>query len=324
MFGRRRAYLKKAALAPFDGICSGDITVIRAKEGKVDPRLLPFIIQNDFLFEFAVEKSAGSLSPRVKWEHLRNFEISLPDTNKQRELADILWSINETKQAYLKLIKQTDELVKSQFIEMFGDQKSNPLGLPTSTLGECCVFYSGTGFPNKYQGNSEGTYPFYKVGDISRNVQNGNKELQDCDNFVEPDVVSIIRGTIIPEGTVVFAKIGEALRLNRRAVTIQDCLIDNNAMGIRPGTLLDLEYFYRYMQLLDLGGYAGATAMPSVRKSILEKVQIIVPEEGQQRQFAALSKQSDKSKFELQDAIDNLDALSKKIIAENLIAAGKE
>lgn len=116
LFGRRRAYLKKAALAPFDGICSGDITVIRAKEGKVEPRLLPFIIQNDFLFEFAVGKSAGSLSPRVKWEHLRNFEISLPDTNKQRELADILWSINETKQAYLKLIKQTDELVKSQFI----------------------------------------------------------------------------------------------------------------------------------------------------------------------------------------------------------------
>ena len=116
LFGRRRAYLKKAALAPFDGICSGDITVIRAKEGKVDSRLLPFIIQNDFLFEFAVGKSAGSLSPRVKWEHLRNFEISLPDTDKQRELADILWSINKTKQAYLELIKQTDELVKSQFI----------------------------------------------------------------------------------------------------------------------------------------------------------------------------------------------------------------
>ena len=180
---------------------------------------------------------------------------------------------------------------------MFGDQKSNSLGLPTSTLGECCVFYSGSGFPNKYQGNSEGTYPFYKVGDISRNVQNGNKELQDCDNFIEPDVVEKIRGTIIPEGTVVFAKIGEALRLNRRALTIQDCLIDNNAMGIRPGTLLDLEYFYRYMQLLDLGEYAGATAMPSVRKSTLEKVQILVPEEEQQRQFAALSEQSDKSKF---------------------------
>lgn len=68
LFGRRRAYLKKAAVAPFDGICSGDITVIEAIPEHILPELLPFIIQNDALFDFAVEKSAGSLSPRVKWE----------------------------------------------------------------------------------------------------------------------------------------------------------------------------------------------------------------------------------------------------------------
>lgn len=63
LFGRRRAYLKKAAQAPFDGICSGDITVIRARPGKLLPELLPFIIQNDDLFDFAVGRSDGSLSP---------------------------------------------------------------------------------------------------------------------------------------------------------------------------------------------------------------------------------------------------------------------
>ena len=121
LFGRRRAYLKKAAVAQFDGICSGDITVIRAIEDKVDPDLLPFIIQNDFLFEFAVGKSAGSLSPRVKWTHLKEFAIELPSMPAQSKLAETLWSINETKNAYEDLINKTDELVKSQFIEMFGD-----------------------------------------------------------------------------------------------------------------------------------------------------------------------------------------------------------
>jgi len=72
LFGRRRAYLKKAAVAPFEGICSGDITVIEAKTDKIIPELLPFIIQNDDFFDFAVGKSAGSLSPRAKWEHLQN------------------------------------------------------------------------------------------------------------------------------------------------------------------------------------------------------------------------------------------------------------
>ncbi len=117
LFGRRRAYLKKAAVAPFDGICSGDITVIEADPDKIFPELLPFIIQNDDLFDFAVGKSAGSLSPRVKWEHLKNYEFELPDMDKQKELAELLWAITETKKAYRELIEATDELVKSQFIE---------------------------------------------------------------------------------------------------------------------------------------------------------------------------------------------------------------
>lgn len=116
LFGRRRAYLKKAAVAPFDGICSGDITVIEAIPDRILPELLPFIIQNDDLFDFAVGKSAGSLSPRVKWEHLKNYEFELPDMDKQCELAELLWAMDATKKSYQKLIAATDELVKSQFI----------------------------------------------------------------------------------------------------------------------------------------------------------------------------------------------------------------
>ena len=119
LFGRRRAYLKKAAVAPFDGICSGDITVIEAIPDRILPELLPFIIQNDDLFDFAVGKSAGSLSPRVKWEHLKNYEFELPDMDKQRELAELLWAMDATKKSYQKLIAATDELVKSQFMELF-------------------------------------------------------------------------------------------------------------------------------------------------------------------------------------------------------------
>jgi type I restriction enzyme S subunit len=115
LFGRRRAYLKKAAVAPFDGICSGDITVIEAISGKILPELLPFVIQNDIFFDFAIEKSAGSLSPRVKWEHLCQFEFNLPPFTEQRKLSDLLWAINSTREAYKKLLDLTDELVKSRF-----------------------------------------------------------------------------------------------------------------------------------------------------------------------------------------------------------------
>ena len=128
LFGRRRAYLKKAAVAEFDGICSGDITVIEAIPGNVDARLLPFIIQNDRLFAFAVSRSAGGLSPRVKWEHLADYEFELPSIEEQRVLADKLWAAYELKEAYKKMIAATDEMVKSQFIEMFKGDNQVPLG----------------------------------------------------------------------------------------------------------------------------------------------------------------------------------------------------
>lgn len=119
LFGRRRAYLKKAAIAPFDGICSGDITVIEAKPDYILPELLPFVIQNDAFFDFAVGKSAGSLSPRAKWEHLKDYEFKLPSMDEQRKLAKALWAINGTIEAYKKLLSATDELVKSQFVEPY-------------------------------------------------------------------------------------------------------------------------------------------------------------------------------------------------------------
>lgn len=115
LFGRRRAYLKKAAVAPVDGICSGDITVISAKQDKILTELLPFVIQNDDFFDFAVGKSAGSLSPRVKWSRLKEYEFNLPSLPQQKKLAKLLWSFVDAKEAYEDLIRQTDELVKSQF-----------------------------------------------------------------------------------------------------------------------------------------------------------------------------------------------------------------
>ena len=131
LFGRRRAYLKKAALAPFDGICSGDITVIEAIPGKINPELLPFIIQNDLLFDYAVGNSAGSLSPRVKWDSLKDYQFELPELEKQDGLVELLKAAHRTKAAYRQQIIATDELVKSQFIEMFYGRE-----YPMRTIGQ--------------------------------------------------------------------------------------------------------------------------------------------------------------------------------------------
>ena len=161
-------------------------------------------------------------------------------------------------------------------------------------LGEVCEFYAGTGFPNEYQGRVTGKYPFYKVGDISKNVLEGNRELKTCANYVEEDVVQKLKGSILPPKTIVFAKIGEALKLNRRAITSCECLVDNNVMGIKAQNVrLNDEYLFYWLQNLNLSDYSESTTVPSVKKSRLQNIEINVnPLEEQEKVVSTLNKLS--------------------------------
>jgi len=78
LFGKRRPYLKKAAIAEFDGICSSDIIVMEPNEALTEPRLLPFIVQSDNFWEWSIKTSSGSLSPRTKFSALKSCDISIP------------------------------------------------------------------------------------------------------------------------------------------------------------------------------------------------------------------------------------------------------
>jgi len=141
---------------------------------RILPELLPFIIQNDDLFDFAVGKSAGSLSPRVKWEHLKNYEFKLPDMEKQKELAELLWAMDNTKKSYQKLIAATDELVKSQFMELFGDPVTNTQGREVRPFKDFMLdIRYGTSQPPTF--NELGEFKFIRATNIKagRITENG-------------------------------------------------------------------------------------------------------------------------------------------------------
>lgn len=292
LFGRRRAYLKKAAVAPFDGICSGDITVIEAKEDKIIPELLPFVIQNDDLFDFAVGKSAGSLSPRVKWTHLQNYEFELPDKQKQHELAKVLWAIEDTRKSYQQLIKRTDELVKSQFIEQFGD----PICAESGIIGKD-LFSLASGKANTIANLSD-EYEYECYG--------GN------------GVTGYSKDYLVKEPTIVIGRVGEYC--GSVHITSSFSWITDNAIYITSydKKQICLDFLYIECQIMDFHRFAATVGQPKItQKPILENL-YIVPSLKEQEQFVTFVHQSDKSKFELNRALDELTATYKQIIKDNL------
>ena len=306
LFGRRRAYLKKAAVAPFDGICSGDITVIRAIEDKVDPDLLPFIIQNDFLFDFAVGKSAGSLSPRVKWTHLKEFAIELPSMPEQSKLAETLWSINETKNAYEALINKTDELVKSQFIEMFADDEQGSL----KDIANIIMGQSPRG--ETYNDQGEGV-PFYQGKTEFSDLYIGEPVMWTTAPMRLAHADDVLMSVRAPVGSTNIAR--------------EDCCIGRGLAALQPidgkSSSLFLIYAMRSIEE-DIDRMGVGSTFKAINKDQVHKIPAPITSIDKQDRFVELAEQSDKSKFALQEAIKDLDTLSKKIIAENLIPVGKE
>ena len=299
LFGRRRAYLKKAAVAPFDGICSGDITVIEAKEDKIIPELLPFVIQNDDLFDFAVGKSAGSLSPRVKWTHLQNYEFELPTKEKQRELAKALWAIEDTRKSYQELIKRTDELVKSQFIELF----KNTQKVKLETIADIVMGQS----PKSDTYNIEGKgVPFNQgSGDFTDKYVKSHMFCTEPTRMAEAgDVLMSVRA---PVGAV--------------NITEDACCIGRGLAAIRSKKSSEYNEFFLYAfrvmesEISDMG--QGSTVL-SINKDKLHGLLMPDADQTLQKAFISFTQQSDKSKFELNRALDELTATYKQIIKDNL------
>lgn len=112
----------------------------------------------------------------------------------------------------------------------------------------------------------------------------GKVYLEQCNNYISEETLELIKGSIIPKNTIVFAKIGEALKLNRRAITSTDCLIDNNAMGIAAKSdKLRTLFFYYFMRNIKMELLAESTTVPSVRKSRLEAYEIDIPSLDEQK-----------------------------------------
>ena len=292
LFGRRRAYLKKAAIADVDGICSGDITVIEAIPGKVEPLLLPFIIQNDKFFDYAVSRSAGGLSPRVKWEHLKDYELDLPPIDEQRILADKLWAAYRLKESYKKLLTATQEMVKSQFIEMFAACKKH-----VSLSSLCNVFQDGDWIESKDQ--SETGIRLIQTGNVGNGIF---KDKGEKARYISEETFKRLNCTEIFEGDILVSRlpdpVGRACVMPTglgKCITAVDCTIIRLSEKILPEYLL---WFTRTPDYsMQIKKVLSGTTRLRVSRANLGNIQIPLPDIEQQSEFCKIAHQADKSEY---------------------------
>lgn len=294
LFGKRRAYQKKVAISPFDGIFSAHGMVLRPNEEIIDKNFFPLFISSDYFLDAAIKISVGSLSPTINWRDLKELKFQLPDLDKQKKLADMLWSINRTLLRYKELLNKTDELVKSQFIEMFGNVFAEETPWEKVPFDEAVI--DATKHGTKIQKENylpTGSFPIYDQG-------------QECITGYWNDADGLYKE--VP--AIIF---GDHTRILKYAD--QPFFLGADGVKLLKAKRKDLDYLFLLYELRTANipntGY-------NRHFKLLKELSISIPPMELQEQFAAFVQQSDKSKFELEQTLSELNATYKRIIEENL------
>ena len=120
IFGRRRAYQRKTALATTDGICSAHAMVLRAKEDVVDPSFFPFLFHSKQFIDMAITISVGGLSPTINWKDISKQEFLLPPKSEQKRLAELLWAADEMLEKEKREREKVEELLETDCANTLG------------------------------------------------------------------------------------------------------------------------------------------------------------------------------------------------------------
>lgn len=294
LFGRRNTYLRRASIAPHDGIFSAHGMIFRPNTEVIDPDYFPFFISSDYFMNAAIRISVGSLSPTVNWKTLKELEFDIPDLDSQRKSAELLTAANKLKESYEALLEQTDQLVKSQFIERFGTYKDTQY--PIKTLEELCEpIKDGTHQTPTYTDDKENGYLFLSSKDVTSRYVDWEHPM-----YIPPELHEQLYKRIAPrKGDILLAKNGTT---GIAAIVDRDEIFDIyvSLALLRPLAGTNVKYLWQAINMpetkMQFDARLKGIGVPNLHLGEIKKAKIVVPPLEKQIEFASFLEESDKSK----------------------------
>lgn len=312
LFGRREPQLKHAAIAPHDGVFSAHGMIFHAKEKVISKDFFPFFISSDCFFDTAIKISVGSLSPTVNWKDLKDIEFTIPEREKQEEYAELLWGIVRLKRAYRELIRQSDELIKSEFIEMFGDPMDNDKGWKVRPISEVCEIVTGNTPPRKHPEY----YGDYIEWIKSDNISSDQVSISHAAESLSESGAKV--GRIVPAGSILMTCIAGSLNtIGNIGITDRSVAFNQQINALVPNSS-DAWYLYYLLQMIrpKIHEITNKALKCILSKGALSTITVIDPDRELQNAFSEKAQQSDKAKAELEKSNETLNNLQKIIVSD--------
>ena len=308
VFMARNPHLRKAGMVRFAGLCSDASYILRSKDETVlSQEYLAVMLQSDHFWDYCESHKVGSVNFANNWSSIANYEFELPTPEEQKEISDKVWAAYRLKKTYKKLLAATEEMVKSQFIEMFGtiDEPKVEVKKLIDVVLSSGQYGSNTSATD-YQ---EGKPRYIRITDI-----NDDGSLNDDIKTAE---VIEDKYRLIP-GDIVFARTGATVGKTYMHETgnaiYAGYLIkyQMNESKMKPAFMKAFTHSKTYYNWVANSQKVGA--QPNISAAQYDNMPVLVPQIEKQEEFLAIYHQADKSGFELRKSIDAIDAVIKSLI----------
>lgn len=236
IFGRRRAYQRKAGIATWDGFCSAHALVLRANPNVIDPELFPFFLHSDLFMNRAIDISVGSLSPTINWGTLKHQEFCLPPIELQKELLKVINPAESMVGSNLKLVEKLEVLFKSSEQQLLDDNSFEKIGiLDIADVQRGKFAHRPRNAPQFYGGK----IPFIQTSE----VVNSGKYIESYSQTLNDLGLSISK--MFSEGTIVMTI---AANIGYVGILAFDSAFTDSLVGIQANQeLVSQDYLYYYL-----------------------------------------------------------------------------
>lgn len=300
LFARRNAYLRRASMVDFDGCCSGDAFVLRENHEKIVPGFLAFLLNSDTLWDYANSNAAGTMSKRVKWRDLAEYEFLLPPKDQQAKLAELLWAMDEVIERENEVLGKL-KIDKTVSLKNYFKEYTKEVQL--KKIGE---IITGSTPSTKNKDYWNGDIQFVTPADLETQIK--VKKTVRC---ISEKGLQVTRE--IPPNSVMVVCIAS---VGKMGISTKRCATNQQINTIIPNVDINPKYLYNTLNLFihRIISRAANSVVPILNKGDFSRIKMPLLDKIERDKFVKIADKFDDSINDFESKIQSSKALQKSLI----------
>ena len=285
------------------------LAIIRIPEDVINYSFLMYVLRSPLILRQYDKLKQGVAQINLSLQNVKDFRIPKISLKEQEKIAEVLDKVNKLIDGRKHQLDKLDELVKSRFVEMFGDINLNNKGWTKQPLGELCTIVRG-GSPRPIDKFLGGDIPWIKIGDAT---EGDNVYLYATKEHIIEEGVS--KSRLVKAGSLIFANCGVSLGF-ARIITFDGCIHDGWLAMEDIDSRLDKIFLLQALNQMTqhFREIAPAGTQPNLNTSIMKAYKQIIPPMQLQKEYIDFVAQVDKSKLAVQKSLEQLEILKKSLM----------